>query len=80
LQRGDFDGDDEITVLDAQGVLAVFVESLVTGWTNMTEEQKRACDIDHDGQITVSDAQYILLYYTENYVAGNPTKWHDLVK
>lgn len=80
LMLGDTDGDGEITVSDAQNVLAAYVESLTNnGESSLTDAQKAACDVDGDGEITVADAQYILIYYTENQVAGNPVTWEELI-
>jgi hypothetical protein len=77
---GDTDGGGEITVSDAQNVLAAYVESLTNnGESSLTDEQKAAYDVDGDGEITVADAQYILIYYTENQVAGNPVTWEELI-
>lgn len=78
--KGDFDGDGEVTAIDAQGVLVAYTEGLATGSVSMTAEQKTVSDIDGDGEITASDAQYILLYFTENTVTGNPTTWEQLLK
>lgn len=79
-QRGDYDGDGEITATDAQNVLIAYTEELTSGKSTLTDAQFSACDVDGDGKITVADAQYILIYFTENTVTGNPTTWDDLIK
>ncbi len=54
-EKGDVDGDGEITLKDAQLALKSAL-NLVT----LTEEQKQAADVSETGEITLKDAQKIL--------------------
>ena len=78
-QKGDADGDGEITNKDAQTVLVAYTDSLGTGVVDLPEAAFNAADVDGDGKVGAGDAQYILIYYTENTIAGNPKKWEDLL-
>jgi hypothetical protein len=64
-ERGDFDGDDKISIEDAQNVLLAYTEMLAGNAPKLNALQKNTCDVDRDGDVDVTDAQYILIYYTE---------------
>ena len=64
-ERGDFDGDDKISIEDAQNVLLAYTEMLAGNDPKLNALQKNTCDADRDGDVDVTDAQYILIYYTE---------------
>lgn len=64
-ERGDFDGDDQISIEDAQNVLLAYTEMLAGNDPKLNALQKNTCDADRDGDVDVTDAQYILIYYTE---------------
>lgn len=77
--RGDFSGDGELSVDDAQMVLAAYTEMFAGNPVEMTDAQRTAADVNNDGAITVEDAQCILKYYTEKFVAGNDVTWDDVI-
>ena len=74
LMRGDYDGNKEITALDAQNVLAAYASALTDDLDPdaLTYAQRAACDIDGNGQLTALDAQYILMYYSEDMIGDTP--------
>lgn len=73
-KRGDYDGNGEISALDAQNVLRAYAAALTEDpdAEKLTNAQLAACDIDGNGEITALDAQNILMYYSESIVGGTP--------
>ena len=63
--RGDYDGDDMISIEDAQNVLLAYAETLAGNAPKLNALQKDTCDVNKDGSVDISDAQFILIYYTE---------------
>ena len=80
LETGDFNGDGEISVEDAQLTLRAYTEHVAGLESKLTPGQKKAADINDDGEVSVEDAQLILRYYTEKTVAGKDITWDDLLK
>ena len=76
---GDFDGDGEISIEDAQKVLNAYAEAVAGNDPKLTDAQKAAADVNKDGEVDVTDAQFILMYYVENSVSGNPTAWEQII-
>ncbi len=76
---GDFDGDGEISIEDAQKVLNAYAEAVAGNDPKLTDAQKAAADVNKDGTVDVTDAQFILMYYVENSVSGNPTAWEQII-
>ena len=79
LESGDFDGDGEIGVADAQNVLSVYTKTLSGGQSALTDAQRKACDVNGDGAVDVADAQLILQYYVKNTLSHTPTDWSELI-
>lgn len=75
---GDTDGDNEISVIDAQLALKAYTEGVSGKPNGLTQAQVQATDIDRDGKVSVEDVQLILKYYTENTVAGKTVTWAQL--
>lgn len=63
--RGDYNGDDMISIEDAQNVLLAYAETLAGNAPKLNALQKDTCDVNKDGSVDISDAQFILIYYTE---------------
>ncbi len=78
-ESGDFDGDGEIGVADAQNVLSVYTKTLSGGQSALTDAQRKACDVNGDGAVDVADAQLILQYYVKNTLSHTPTDWSELI-
>lgn len=78
IMRGDYDGNGEITALDAQNILSAFAAELTDDPDApvLTAAQKAACDIDGNGKLTALDAQTVLMFYAEGMVGGSPL-WPD---
>ncbi len=79
LLRGDVNGDNIVSVDDAQLTLKAYTERIAGNDMKLTDEQIKAADIDGNGEISVEDAQWLLKYYTENYVAGKDITWDDIL-
>lgn len=77
--RGDYDGNDEVDLVDAMLVLQAYVDSIAGKDVQMLPQQKTAADINEDGEVDVIDAQYILMYYVYNTVADLETTWEELL-
>lgn len=58
LKKGDINGDDDITLDDAQIALRAALRIV----TDLTDAQKTAADVNGDGDITLDDAQLILRF------------------
>jgi len=54
---GNYDGENGVTEVDALNILQVS-----TGKVELTEEQKKLCDVDGNGVVDNVDALYILQY------------------
>jgi hypothetical protein len=80
LLSGDVNGDNQISVEDAQLVLVEYVSCMAGLESGLTDQQKAVSDVDGDKQITVEDAQYILLYYVNNTLSGTPVTWDMLIE
>ena len=76
---GDVNGDNALSVEDAQLVLKVYTERLAGRAYSLPDAMETAADVDEDGALTVKDAQYILRFYTETVVAHNPVGWLDIL-
>ena len=77
---GDLNGDNEISVEDAQLALADYVNTMSGMETALTARQLLAGDINGDQRVTVEDAQVILRYYVSNTLSGESVTWEDLLK
>ncbi len=77
--RGDVNGDDNVSVDDAQTVLKAYTERIAGNEMGLTAVQIKAGDVDENGVISVEDAQLLLKYYTENTVAGKKVTWEQLL-
>ena len=77
---GDWNHDNMVTVIDAQSVLNVYVQTLAGNAPKLNEQQQHAADVNGDGVVDAADAQLILNYYVQNAVTGIPTDWADLIK
>ncbi|MBR3446698.1 MAG: leucine-rich repeat protein [Oscillospiraceae bacterium] len=75
---GDTDGDNDVSVIDAQLALKAYTEGLSGKPNGLTQAQVQATDINRDGKVSVEDVQLILKYYTENTVAGKTVTWAQL--
>ena len=79
--KGDFNGDGEVSVEDAQLTLKAYTRHVAGLESTLTPEEEKAADVNGDGEVSVDDAQLILRYYTEKYVAGkDELTWEDLLK
>ncbi len=77
--KGDVDGNDEVSVEDAQLALKSYTKRIAGVDMGLTEEQLKAADVNEDGELSVDDAQNILIYYVNNTVAGNVLTWEQLL-
>lgn len=77
LARGDYDGDGEITIMDAYNTLLAYSNISAGNDSGMTAEQEEAVDVDGSGSVDIMDAYKILLYYS-NQSAGNSVDWDAL--
>lgn len=73
------DGNDEVSVEDAQLALKSYTKRIAGVDMGLTEEQIKAADVNEDGELSVDDAQNILIYYVNNTVAGNVLTWEQLL-
>ena len=73
---GDYDGDLQVGVEDAQQSLMLYTNALARNADNIADADHGAADIDMDGQITVKDAQSILDYYCMT-MAGQQPLWAE---
>lgn len=80
LLRGDCDGNWRVENIDAQAVLVAYTAALSGDSIDLTDPQKKACDINGDGKVDVADAQYILLYYVNNTISGVSTSWEKITE
>ena len=69
--RGDYNGDDMISIEDVQNVLLAYAETLAGNAPKLNALQKDTCDVNMDDSVDISDAQFMLIYYTE-YNLMNP--------
>jgi hypothetical protein len=69
-----------VTVIDAQSVLNVYVQTLADNAPKLNAQQQHAADVNEDGSVDAVDAQLILNYYVQSNIAGIPTEWEDLIK
>ena len=76
---GDANGDNALSVEDAQLVLKVYTERLAGRAYSLPDALETAADVDEDGELTVKDAQYILRFYTEDVVARRNVSWQDIL-
>lgn len=79
-EKGDWNHDNMVTVIDAQSVLNVYVQTLADNAPKLNAQQQHAADVNEDGSVDAVDAQLILNYYVQNNIAGIPTEWEDLIK
>ena len=80
LLRGDCDGNWKVENTDAQAVLVAYTAALSGDSIDLTDPQKKACDINGDGKVDVADAQFILLYYVNNTISGVSTSWEKITE
>ena len=80
LLRGDCDGNWRVENTDAQAVLVAYTAALSGDSIDLTDPQKKACDINGDGKVDVADAQFILLYYVNNTISGVSTSWEKITE
>ena len=77
--RGDVNGDDTVSVDDAQLTLKAYTNRIAGNDMKLTAEQIKAADVDGNGEISVEDAQWLLKYYTEKNVAGKAVTWDEIL-
>ena len=80
VKQGDFNGDEQISLDDAQGVLQYYTQTLAGKKPLAANALKQSADVNGDGAADIMDAQYILKYYTENSVAGVYTAWEKIIQ
>ena len=80
LLRGDCNGNWRVENTDAQAVLVAYTAALSDDSIDLTDPQKKACDINGDGKVDVADAQFILLYYVNNTISGVSTSWEKITE
>ena len=80
LLRGDCNGNWKVENTDAQAVLVAYTAALSGDSIDLTDPQKKACDINGDGKVDVADAQFILLYYVNNTISGVSTSWEKITE
>ena len=80
LLRGDCNGNWKVENTDAQAVLVAYTAALSDDSIDLTDPQKKACDINGDGKADVADAQFILLYYVNNTISGVSTSWEKITE
>ena len=80
LLRGDCNGNWKVENTDAQAVLVAYTAALSGDSIDLTDPQKKACDINGDGKADVADAQFILLYYVNNTISGVSTSWEKITE
>ena len=83
-QKGDVDGDGEITAYDASLALTGFNEATVMGYEpeerTLSPAQEQTADVDGDGVLTAFDATCILTYTNLKYNAGfDDLTWEDVL-
>ena len=83
-QKGDVDGDGEITAYDASLALTGFNEATVMGYEpeerTLSPAQEQTADVDGDGVLTAFDATCILTYTNLKYNAGfDDLTWADVL-
>lgn len=76
---GDVDGNNVVSVEDAQLALLAYVESITGQSTGLTAQQELAADINGDKKVSVEDAQMILLYYVSKSLSGKSVTWDELL-
>ena len=76
---GDVNGDQDISVDDAQLALRAYVAEMAGKENGLEDWQCSAADVNSDDKVTVEDAQLILLYYVKNTLANTPTPWEALL-
>lgn len=76
---GNVNGDEEISVEDAQLTLNAYVRIMAGMDSGLTDEQLKAADVNNDGEVSVDDAQTILIYYVRNTLSNTPTTWDELL-
>lgn len=79
LDKGDLNGDNTISVEDAQIVLNAYTNAMAGLESGLTDEQKKQADVNEDGEISVDDAQYILIYYARFTLAEEIITWEDVL-
>ena len=77
-ERGDADGDLQVSIADAQTVLKEYTNSVAGKPASLSDAQRKAADVNGDSAVTVEDAQLILKYYVSNTVAGSTVSWKEL--
>ncbi len=79
LLKGDFDGNGDVNVVDAQFALIFYTKSISGNSQIIGETQKTACDIDGDGKVSLEDAQLILSYYVKNLGVNPKIGWEKFL-
>ena len=75
--RGDFDGDGEVTSLDAMHMLIESGNLMADlDFAELTPGKLAACDMNHNGEPDVKDSMAILRYFGEK-LAGREPVWED---
>jgi hypothetical protein len=72
LERGDLNGDQDITSVDA-----AMVRQIVDGTLSPTADQLEAADADQDGEITAFDAKMILSWASLGYGVEVPESFSE---
>lgn len=77
--RGDYDGNGETDLTDAQLALAAYTAQMgsVEPKKKTDEAHKQASDINADGEISLDDAQSILKFYTLVMSQAKTIVWPD---
>ena len=78
VQKGDLNGDGEISAEDAQLALNLYTE-IVAERALADANQLAAADINQDGELSADDVQYILMFYTRSTVARKETSWEQIL-
>ncbi|MBR4201689.1 MAG: leucine-rich repeat protein [Oscillospiraceae bacterium] len=78
--KGDFNGDGDISVEDAQLTLMIYTMSISGRYIDPDESWALAADVNQDEKIDLLDAMLILKYYVCNKVAKKPVTWEALLQ
>ena len=75
---GDADGDGTITPHDAIIALDDYCKTIMDQQSNLSDSQKRICDVDDNAMVESNDATAMLLYYTQKCLLNNNASPKDL--
>lgn len=75
---GDANGDGVVNAVDASWILVYYSKSSTGGTIELSEEDKKKCDVNMDEVIDSSDASDILKYYSADQTSNGAASWDEL--